>query len=64
MLVDRDNWAAYEEAANENLGGIMEKTYGKDRAASIMADVRRAVRSQYVETWQYRPDLSFVPTPK
>jgi len=64
MLVDRDNWAAYEEAANENLGGIMEKTYGKDRAASITADVRRAVRSQYVETWQYRPDLSFVPTPK
>jgi hypothetical protein len=64
MLVDRDNWAAYEEAANENLSDIMEKTYGKDRAASIMADVRRAVRSQYVETWQYRPDLSFVPTPK
>jgi hypothetical protein len=64
MLVDRDNWAAYEHAFDENLDDIMEKTYGKDRAASIIGDVRRAVRSQYVETWQYRPDLSFVATPK
>ena len=61
MLVDRDNWASYEHSENENLGSIMEKTYGKDQAASMMRDVRRAVRSQYVETWQYRPDLSFVP---
>jgi hypothetical protein len=29
MLVDRDNWAAYEQAPEENLCGIMEKTYGK-----------------------------------
>ncbi len=64
MLVDRDNWAAYEHALDESLAGIMEKTYGKDRAARITGDVRRAVRSQYVETWQYRPDLSFVPKPK
>ena len=62
MLVDRDNWAGYEQALDENLAGIMDKTYGKDRAASIMGDVRGAVRSQYVETWQYRRDLSFVPT--
>jgi hypothetical protein len=61
MLVDRDNWASYEHSPDENLGSIMEKTYGKDQAASIMRDVHRAVRSQYVETWQYRPDLSFVP---
>lgn len=60
-LVDRDNWASYEHPPDENLGSIMDKTYGKDQAASIMRDVRTAVRSQYVETWQYRPDLSFVP---
>ena len=64
MLVDRDNWASYEHSVDENLGSIMEKTHGKDQAASIMQDVRRAVRSQYVETWQYRPDLSFVPAAK
>lgn len=64
MLVDRENWASYEHSSDENLGSILEKTYGKDQAASIMRDVRRAVRSQYVETWQYRPDLSFVPASK
>ena len=61
MLADRDNWASYEHSPDENLDSIMEKTYGKAQAASIMLDIRRAVRSQYVETWQYRPDLSFVP---
>ena len=64
MLADRDNWASYEHSSDKNLGSILEKTYGKDQAASIMRDVRRAVRSQYVETWQYRPDLSFVPASK
>jgi hypothetical protein len=38
--------------------------YGKDQATRIMSDARSAVRSQYVETWQYRPDLSFVPAAK
>src|SRR5260370_150029 len=33
---------------------MMEKMYGKDQAARIMRDARSAVRSQYVETWQYR----------
>ena len=64
MLADRDNWASYEHAPDANLDSIMEKTYGKDQALSIMLDIRRAVRSQYVETWQYRPDLSFVPAAK
>jgi hypothetical protein len=61
MLVDRENWAAYEQAPDENLPSIMERTYGKDQAVRIIGDVRRAVKLQYVETWQYRPDLSFVP---
>lgn len=64
MLADRDNWAACEQSLDEKLDGAMEQIYGKDRAASIMRDVRRAVRSQYVETWKYRPDLSFVPAAK
>jgi len=64
MLADRDNWASYEHSLDENLSSIVKKMYGKDQAASIMQDVRRAVRSQYVETWQYRPDLSFVPVAK
>ena len=64
MLADRDNWASYEHPPDENAGSIMEKTYGKDQAGSIMRDVGRAVRSQYVETWQYRRDLSFVPASK
>ena len=64
MPVDRDDWASYEHSPDENLGGILEKMYGKGESASIMRDVRRAVRSQHVETWQYRPDLSFVPASK
>jgi hypothetical protein len=60
IFVDRDNWAAYEQSPDEKLGGILEKTYGRDRAAGILRDAVGAVRSKYVETWQYRPDLSFV----
>jgi hypothetical protein len=60
MLPDRDSSAAYAQSSDEKGGGIVEKVYGKDRAASIRRDVGRAVRSQYVETWQYRADLSFV----
>ena len=30
----------------------------------IMRDAHSAVRSQYVETWRYRADLSFVPAAK
>ena len=40
---------------------MLEKTYGKDQAENILQEARSAVRSQYVETWQYRPDLSFTP---
>ena len=61
MLADRDSWAAYEQSPDEQLSGILEEMYGKEQAASILRDVREAVRSQYVETWQYRADLSFVP---
>lgn len=36
--------------------------YGKARATGILQEADGAIRSKYVETWQYRPDLSFVPT--
>jgi hypothetical protein len=64
VLADRANWAAYEQSAEEKLDSMMEKMYGKDQAARIMRDAHSAVRSQYVETWQYRADLSFVPAAK
>ena len=64
VLADRANWAAYEQSAEEKLDSMMEKMYGKDQAARIMRDARSAVRSQSVETWQYRADLSFVPAAK
>lgn len=64
VLADRANWAAYGQAPEEKLDSMMEKMYGKDQAARIMRDARSAVRSQYVETWQYRADLSFVPAAK
>ena len=64
MLADRDNWAAYEQSPDEKLGGILEKMYGKDRATSILREAGGAVQSKYVETWQYRADLSFVAAAK
>ena len=63
LFSDRDNWAAYEESPNERLGEILEKIYGKEQAASILREADGAVRSKYVETWQYRPDLSFIAKP-
>ena len=59
-LSDRDNWAAYGQSPDEELDGILEKMYGKEQGASILQEADGAVRSKYVETWQYRPDLSFV----
>jgi len=61
VLADRANWEAYQQSAEEKLDSMMEKMSGKDQAARIMPDARSAVRSQYVETWQYRADLCFVP---
>ena len=60
MLADRDNWAAYEQSPDEQLADILEKIYGRDRASSIVQEADRAVQSRYVETWQYRADLSFI----
>jgi uncharacterized protein (TIGR02246 family) len=60
LLVDRNNWAAYGQSPDDKLGVILEKAYGKARATSILRDAGRAVQSKYVETWQYRADLSFV----
>lgn len=60
MLADRDSWAAYEQSPDERLGAILEKTYGKDPATIIVREASGAVQSRYVETWQYRADLSFV----
>ncbi len=60
MLVERDNWAAYEQSPDEEFGSILERAYGKNQAADIRRDIGNAIRSQYVETWQYRADLSFV----
>jgi hypothetical protein len=59
MLADRDNWAGYEQS-DERLTGILEKLYGKDRATSVLREAVGTIQSQYVETWQYRADLSFV----
>ena len=64
VLADRANWVAYEQSAEEKLDSMMEKMYGKDQAARIMRDAHSAVRSHYVETWQFRADLSFVPAAK
>jgi hypothetical protein len=61
LLSDRANWAAFEPPTNKTLDAMMEAAYGKEQGAAILRTVRSAIRSQYVETWQYRSDLSFVP---
>jgi hypothetical protein len=64
LLSDRANWAAFEPPTNKTLDAMMEAAYGKEQGAAILRTVRSAIRSQYVETWQYRSDLSFVPVTK
>jgi hypothetical protein len=63
-LADRADWAAYEQAGKEDLEGILARAYGSQQAATILRDVDRAIQSRYVETWQYRADLSYVPGAK
>jgi hypothetical protein len=64
LLSDRANWAAFEPPTVKNLDSMMEGAYGKQQGPAILRTVRSAIRSQYLETWQYRSDLSFAPEPK
>jgi len=64
LLADSANWAAFAPTTDKGLDAVMEEAYGEAQGASILRAVRRAIRSQYVETWQYRADLSFLPAPK
>jgi len=64
LLADRANWAAYEPPTQKTLDAMVEEAYGKEQGGAILRAVRSAVRSQYLETWQYRSDLSFVPSAK
>jgi hypothetical protein len=64
LLSDRANWAAFAPTTDKGLDAMMEEAYGKEQGASILRAFRNAIRSQYVETWQYRADLSYLPGPK
>jgi hypothetical protein len=64
LLADRANWAAFEPPTSKTLDAMMEAAYGKEQGAAILLTVRSAIRSQYLEAWQYRGDLSFVPESK
>jgi hypothetical protein len=64
LLSDRAGWAAFEQSTEKTLDAVMEGAYGKEQGVAILRTVRGAIRSEYVETWQYRPDLSYVPQPK
>lgn len=64
VMSDRANWAAFAPTTDKGLDAMMEEVYGKEQGASILRAVRSAIRSEYVETWQYRPDLSFLPGQK
>ena len=64
MLDNRADWASYEQTEKETLDSVTERTFGRQQGAEIMKDFRSAIRSEYVETWQYRADLSFVPAKK
>ncbi len=64
LLSDRANWAAFAPTTDKEVDAMMEQAYGKELGASILQRVRSSIRTEYVETWQYRPDLSFLPGPK
>ena len=64
LLSDRANWAAFEPPTDKTLDAMMEEAYGKEQGTAILRTVRSAIRSQFLETWQYRSDLSFIAEPK
>ena len=54
----KDTWAAFQ-SPDESLDDLMRETYG-GRGAVILSAMRKAIRSTYSETIEYRPDLSYV----
>ncbi len=60
LVGDRANWAAFQPPTDKTLDSMMEEAYGKEEGAAILASLRKAIRSIYTETLQYRPDLSYV----
>jgi hypothetical protein len=60
LVGDRANWAAFQPPTMKSLDTMVEEAYGKEAGDAILATLRKAVRSTYTETLQYRPDLSYV----
>ncbi len=60
LVGERASWASFQPPTDKTLDAIMEEAYGKEQGAAILAALRRAYRSAYSETLQYRPDLSYV----
>ena len=57
---ERAGWASFAPPSDKSLDAIMEEAYGKEQGAAILTATRKAIRSVYVEAWQYRPDLSYL----
>jgi len=64
LVGDRANWASFQPPTDKILDSMMEEAYGKEQGGAILSALRKAVRSTSTEALQYRPDLSYVATPK
>ena len=64
LVGDRANWASFQLPTDKTLDSMMEEAYGKEQAGAILSALRKAVRSISTEALQYRPDLSYIATPK
>ncbi|MGO9829803.1 MAG: hypothetical protein ACLPJH_06650 [Myxococcaceae bacterium] len=60
LVGDRANWAAFQPN-EKTLDVMMGEAFGKEQGAAILASVRKTFRSLHVSTYQYRPELSYLP---
>lgn len=60
LVGDRATWAAFQPN-DKTLDAMMEEAYGKEQGAAILANGRKAIKSQITSANKYRPDLSYIP---
>lgn len=63
LAIPMKGWVSMEEP-EPSFPVMLEKAVGRTEAGAIMDSFGQTVRSQSVETWRYRPDLSYAPPAK
>jgi hypothetical protein len=62
VSIPHENWASFEENPNvKPMQQVVMDAYGPDGGASTLAELDNSIESEYTETLEFRPDLSYIP---